>query len=74
VALGATAARALAGRPLAIGETRGRLFDLAPGLPGLVTVHPSSLLRVPDPEAKRLAYAAFVKDLAIAADALTLTG
>ncbi|WP_395673874.1 UdgX family uracil-DNA binding protein [Inquilinus sp.] len=74
VALGATAARSLAGRPLAIGKTRGRLLDLAPDLPGLVTVHPSSLLRVPDPDAKRLAYAAFVKDLAVAADALTLEG
>ena len=73
VALGATAARALAGRPLAIGKTRGRLFDLAPDLPGLVTVHPSSLLRVPDAEARRLAYAAFLKDLAVVADALTLS-
>ena len=63
VALGATAAQSLAGRPVAIGANRGATLLLANGLRVFVTVHPSSLLRVPDEEAKRNAYAEFVKDL-----------
>ncbi len=63
VALGATAAQSLAGRPVAIGANRGATLLLANGLGVFVTVHPSSLLRVPDEEAKRNAYAEFVKDL-----------
>ena len=67
VALGATAARALAGRTIAIGTSRGRLFDLRDGLPGLVTVHPSFLLRMPDPEVKAQEYRRFVQDLRLIA-------
>ena len=63
VALGATAAQSLAGRPVPIGANRGATLALANGLRVFVTVHPSSLLRVPDEEAKRAAYAQFVKDL-----------
>lgn len=70
VALGATAARSLAGRPLAIGQNRGRILAFPGGLQGLVTVHPSSLLRVPDPEARHRAYAEFVKDLGVVAGAV----
>lgn len=61
VALGATAALALSGRPLAIGVNRGP-FDFE-GRPGFITVHPSSLLRAPDPAARAMAYDAFVTDL-----------
>jgi uracil-DNA glycosylase len=67
VALGATAARALAGRPIAIGTARGRLMDLRDGLPGLVTIHPSFLLRVPDPDVKAQEYRRFVRDLRLIA-------
>jgi DNA polymerase len=73
VALGATAARALAGRPLAIGENRGRILAFADELPGLITVHPSSLLRVPDADTRHRAYAEFVRDLTVAAGALART-
>jgi uracil-DNA glycosylase len=62
VALGATAARALTGRPLAIAKTRGRLIDMADGVRGLVTVHPSYILRLRD-DAKEDEYARFVADL-----------
>jgi DNA polymerase len=65
VALGATAARALAGRPITLARERGRIFDLRPGVPGLVTVHPSFLLRLPEPKARAAAYAAFVHDLRV---------
>jgi len=62
VALGATAALALCGRRVAVTRARGpaRFGDQ----PGYITVHPSSLLRVLDAEARRAAYAAFVEDLA----------
>jgi len=67
VALGATAARALAGRPIAIGTARGQLIDLRPDLPGLVTIHPSFLLRMPDPQVKAQEYRRFVQDLRLIA-------
>jgi uracil-DNA glycosylase family protein len=67
VALGATAARALAGRPIAIGTARGRLMDLRDGLPGLVTIHPTFLLRMPDPDVKAQEYRRFVQDLGLIA-------
>ena len=60
VALGATAALALEGRPVPIMRHRGphAFGDRA----GLLTVHPSYLLRLPDGE-RDGAYAAFVADL-----------
>jgi DNA polymerase len=64
VALGATAALALCGTPVVIGRSRGAA-QFGP-LPGYITVHPSSLLRQPDPEARARAYADFVRDLKIA--------
>jgi DNA polymerase len=72
VALGATAARALTGRPVTISRSRGQVIDLPDGRRGLITTHPSALLRMPGAEARQRAYAEFVKDLALAADALTV--
>ncbi|WP_428394746.1 UdgX family uracil-DNA binding protein [Lichenicoccus sp.] len=62
VMLGATAARAVLGRAVTISRERGRPIPLA-GTSGLVTVHPSYLLRLPDEAAKAREYAAFVADL-----------
>ncbi len=67
VALGATAARALMGRPTPIERNRGRLLERAGGGRVLITVHPSSLLRLPE-EYKAAAYRRFVADLGKAAD------
>jgi DNA polymerase len=66
VALGATAARALLGRSVAIGASRGQWLRRADGLPVLVTLHPAALLRMdaPDPEA---AFAGWLADLREAA-------
>ena len=61
VALGATATLALAGRPLAVAANRGPA-ELS-GASGWITVHPSYLLRLPDPAEQARAYAAFVEDL-----------
>jgi len=61
VALGATAVLALAGKPLPIARSRGPA-DFQ-GRAGFITVHPSFLLRVPDPDAKEQGYRDFVRDL-----------
>ena len=67
VAMGATAAQSVFGKITPVGKTRGRIIDLPDGRKALVTVHPSYLLRLPDPEAKVLEYQRFVEDLTIAA-------
>ncbi len=67
VALGSTAVQSLAGRPEPIGRNRGATLALANGLRVLVTVHPSSVLRVPDEADKQAAYARFVQDLRVVA-------
>jgi DNA polymerase len=67
VMLGATAAQAIFGRPVTISRERGRPIPLEGNTQGLVTVHPSYLLRLPDPEAKDREYRAFVEDLRRAA-------
>ena len=72
VALGGTALQALAGKVLPVTQLRGPV-RFAGDRAGYITVHPSSLLRQPDPEARRRSYAAFLDDLRTAgelADAL----
>jgi DNA polymerase len=66
VALGATAARQLMGRPVAVLRERGRWLERADGRRVLVTLHPSALLRV-DRDERAAAYAAWVEDLRLAA-------
>mgnify|MGYP003579308627 CR=1 FL=1 len=63
VALGATAARSLFGKVVTIGKLRGEPQQLADGSECWVTVHPSSLLRAPDEEARREGRKMFVADL-----------
>ena len=67
VALGASAARSLLGRVVTITKLRAETLQLADGTRLVVTIHPSALLRTQDEADKRAAYAAFVKDLKIAA-------
>ena len=69
VALGVTAARSLTGKTLTIAKVRGKPMDLADGTQLVVTVHPSSLLRIEDAEDKRAAYRTFVADLRAASAA-----
>ena len=63
VALGATAAQALLGAQFRVTKQRGEFIEstLAPYV--MATVHPSSILRAPDDEARRLEYQRFVDDL-----------
>jgi DNA polymerase len=63
VALGATAARSLFGKTVTIGKLRGEPQTLVDGSECWVTVHPSSLLRIPDEEGRREARGLFLRDL-----------
>jgi uracil-DNA glycosylase family protein len=71
VALGATAARSLFGRVVAITPMRGQAHRLADGTPAFVTIHPSFLLRIQDRADKEREYRQFVADLKLAAQAPT---
>ena len=63
VALDATAAQALLGPKFRVTKQRGKFLEstLAPYI--MATVHPSSILRAPDDETRRLEYRHFVNDL-----------
>ena len=62
VAMGATAAHSVLGRPTAIQKNRGTFIRVSDDTQVLVTVHPSYLLRVPE-ERQAEEYAKFVEDL-----------
>jgi DNA polymerase len=62
VLLGASAARAVLRRPVTIGRSRGQPIPVG-NTTALVTVHPSYLLRMPDPAVKARERARFVADL-----------
>lgn len=64
--MGATAALAVFGRPLAIGKARQQAIPLPDQVKGVATYHPAYLLRLPDHEARAKAYALFVGDLRFA--------
>lgn len=67
VALGATAAQSLMGKATPVGKIRGRELTWADGRRGMITVHPSFLLRIPDADSKAREYSDFVRDLKLAA-------
>jgi uracil-DNA glycosylase len=62
VALGGTAVLAMTGKNIPIIRARGPAH-FPDGYGGYITVHPSYLLRVPEAEAKAVAYREFVDDL-----------
>jgi DNA polymerase len=63
VCLGAVPAQALVGRHVKVTQDRGKPLEseLAPVV--MVTVHPSSILRAPDEDARAEAYRGFLADL-----------
>ena len=67
VCMGATAAQALLGRDFRVSTQRGQLVksDLAPYV--IATVHPSSLLRAPDEETRRIEMERFIDDFKVVA-------
>jgi DNA polymerase len=71
VCLGATAAQALLGRDFRLTRHRGEVLRLDDGTPVTATVHPSSILRERDDDARHAAMDEFVRDLRTAATQLT---
>jgi DNA polymerase len=74
VCLGATAAHAVIGPSFRVTRGRGELVSspIAPRV--MATVHPSSILRAPDDQSRRLEMELFVADLRTAARLLNGTG
>jgi DNA polymerase len=66
VAMGGTAVLAVFGRSLPILKSRGQAMQLDDQAQGVITTHPSYLLRIPDAGARDAAYAEFVEDLKFA--------
>lgn len=63
VCLGATAAQAILGRNFRVTKQRGEFLKLPEGYTVVATVHPSSILRAPDEEARHEEMRLFVDDL-----------
>ena len=63
VALGTTAAREIAGRPIRISRERGRLIRIDAGCNALATNHPAAILRIREETSRNDAYMAFIADL-----------
>jgi DNA polymerase len=74
VCLGATSAQSLLGSKFRVTERRGEVMPstLAPFI--VATVHPSSILRAPDEEARQEAMTAFVNDMRTIAGVLRKKG
>ena len=68
VALGATAARSVLGRPITISKVRGKAISLDDGAKAFVTMHPSALLRIKNQSDKKRQYEALVDDLRLASE------
>lgn len=69
VCLWATAAQALLGRSFRVTADRGKVLPFGNGTLVLATVHPSSILRAPDDEARRREMHLFIRDLQVVAKA-----
>ena len=70
VLLGATAAQAVLGSSFRVSRQRGQFVESLTGPVLTATVHPSSILRAPDEDARQAEYDAFVRDLKTVAEAL----
>lgn len=66
VALGATAAFSVFGKTTPIGKFRQKAIQLSDQAQGVVTYHPSYLLRIPDRQGKAKMYSLFLEDLRLA--------
>ena len=66
VGLGATAAASIFGVPVRIADVRGKLTHVdSVGKTCLITAHPSSVLRAPDPDARQAEFDRLVQDLTL---------
>jgi uracil-DNA glycosylase len=71
VALGATAAQALIGKEFRVTRQRGQFVESEFAARTMATVHPSSILRAPDEDTRKLEMKKFIEDLKVAARALS---
>lgn len=71
LALGATAARSLMGKTVTINQVRGEVLPLDDSSKLIVTIHPSSLLRIKDSADKKRQYLGLVDDLRLCARILS---
>jgi len=70
VCLGATAAQSVMGSQFKLMAERGQVLRSPLALKVIATIHPSAVLRAPDAEARRQAYAMLVADLTLVASTL----
>ena len=70
VALGATAAQAIMGKQFRVTRDRGKLLKTGHGYALVATMHPSSVLRAPSSEARRIGTEDLIRDLTVAARAV----
>jgi DNA polymerase len=68
VLMGATAAQALLGSAFRVTKERGHVLETELARWTFATVHPSSVLRAPDDEARRVARADFIADFELVGD------
>ena len=69
VCLGATAAQTLLGKQFRVTQMRGQWLDSPLAKKTIATIHPSAILRTPD-DLREKAYAEFVSDLVVIAEAI----
>jgi len=70
VALGATAARSVFERVVTISQVRGKVIPISGGGKGIVTIHPSYLLRIQEERDQEAEYGRFLADLSVVRDFL----
>lgn len=70
VCLGATAAQALLGPDIRVTQLRGHFIQSALAAYVTANIHPSALLRAPDPESREAGFRQFVTDLRVVAEVL----
>jgi DNA polymerase len=70
VCLGSTAAQSVFGSAFKLMQQRGRVLSSASAEHVVATIHPSSILRAPDPEGRRAAFEMLVNDLKVVAGLL----
>jgi DNA polymerase len=66
VCLGSVATRSVLGASVRVTRDAGRSIPTPYGMPAVVTIHPSSVLRAPDSEARAAAMRALVSHLSVA--------
>jgi DNA polymerase len=65
VCLGLTPSQSLLGRPVRLGDVRGKFLMSGLGREVFITIHPSAVLRHPERDQQKLEYAHLVSDLAL---------